>query len=91
MRKYELVLVLNSSLSADQRKTLVETVKGWLKGVKVNKEEDWGQKALAYPIKKEKIGFYIVLSLEAETMPSDMEKRVLNLDNVLRHLLVRTK
>jgi len=90
MRTYELVLVLNSSLTSEKRKKLIETIKGWLKEAKITKEEDWGQKALAYPIKREKIGFYHLFSFEANTIPTDTEKRILSQDQVLRHLLVRT-
>lgn len=91
MRLYELVLIFNSSLSADQRKKLLGTIKEWLRDVKIVKENEWGQKALSYPIKKERIGFYEMLELEAATIPGDFEKRLLNTDGVLRHLLVRKK
>ena len=48
MRTYELVLVMKPSVKEADRKKLLEQVKGWLGTVKVTKEEDWGQKALAY-------------------------------------------
>lgn len=92
MRTYELVVVVKSDLSADKRKELLETVKKWLDGVKVVKEEEWGQKQLAYPIRHETTGYYLVYSLESEKgMPSDLEKRILAQENILRHLLVRKK
>ena len=49
----ELVLVVRPTLAEANRKKLVESVKALLKGVKVTVENDWGSKALAYPIKKE--------------------------------------
>lgn len=92
MRVYELVMVLRSSLSEAQRKKFVETVKTWLGEVKVKKEDEWGQKPLAYPIKKEIAGFYLLLNLETESsISSDLEKRLLTNENILRHLLVRRK
>lgn len=92
MRIYELVLVLKSSLSEADRKKLLDTVKGWLKDVKVTKEEEWGQKPLAYKIKKELAGYYTLLHLESEIGVSpDFEKRLLANDNVLRFLLLRKK
>lgn len=91
MREYELVLIFNSSLSADQRKKLLDTVKEWLRDVTIEKVNEWGAKALAYPIKREKIGYYVMLELKAETIPGDLEKRLLNNDQVMRHLLVRKK
>lgn len=91
MRLYDVVLVLKSSLSEPQRKKLLETIKSWLKDVKIVKEEGMGQKVLAYPIKHEISGFYHKLHLEAETIPSDFEKRLFAAEEVLRHLLVRKK
>ncbi len=91
MRTYELVLVVKPSVKEADRKKLLELVKGWLGKVSVTKEEDWGQKALAYPIKKEDAGHYYQLFLEGETFPTDFETRVLQNKEVLRHLLLRTK
>ncbi len=91
MRTYEFVLVVKSSVKEADRAKLLEQVKGWLGNVKVTKEEDWGQKALAYPIKKEDSGHYFQMQLEGETIPGDFETRVLQNSNVLRHLLLRTK
>ncbi|MGH7245889.1 MAG: 30S ribosomal protein S6 [Candidatus Levyibacteriota bacterium] len=92
MRTYELVVVVRPTLTEPQRKKLLETVKGWLKDVKVVKENDWGSKALEYKIKRELTGFYYDFMLETqESVPTDFEKRLINDENVLRHLLVRTK
>ena len=104
MRTYELVLVLRSSLKEADRKKMLETIKDWLGKVKIAKEEDLGQKALAYPIKKEDSGHYFILHLESEDevvsasakhvkggVPDDLEQRILRHDSVLRHLLLRTK
>jgi small subunit ribosomal protein S6 len=85
-------MVMRPSLSESERKKLLDSVKDWLKGVKVTKEEDLGQKPLAYKIKKEIAGVYHILHLETETsVPADIEKRLMNTDAVIRHLLVRTK
>lgn len=99
MRSYELALVLKTSLSEGQKKKLIDTVKGWLKAasdkerdVKVEKEDELGQKLLAYTIKHEKDGYFVLLHLSCESgIPSDFEKKVLTQEGVLRHLLVRKK
>lgn len=91
MRKYELVLVVKPSVKEADRKKLLEQVKGWLGKMKVTKEEDWGQKALAYTIKKEDSGHYYQFQLEGETFPTDFETKVYQNTSVIRHLLVRTK
>ncbi len=92
MRAYDLLLVLRTSLEEKDRKKFVGTVKEWLKDVKVASEEEWGQKPLAYKIKKEAAGFYHLLKLETEGLiPADVEKRLITNENVLRHLLIRRK
>lgn len=92
MREYELVLVLRSSLTEDKRKKVLDTVKKWLGDVKIAKEDSLGLKALAYKIKKETTGFFSILSLEAkEAISADFEKKLLAVEDVLRHLLIRKK
>ena len=92
MRLYEFVVVIKSSLSETERKKLVDTIKSWLKDVKIATEEEWGSKALRYKIKHELMGVYYKFDLESEKgLPNDFEKRLLGNDNILRHLVIRKK
>lgn len=92
MRNYDLVLVIKPSLSEADRKKLIESVKGLVKDAKITKEEDWGQKPLSYKIKKELAGYYVLMQLESEVgLGADMEKKLINNEDILRHLLLRTK
>lgn len=92
MRSYELVLVFRSSLAEAARKKAVDSIKDLFKGLKIAKEDNWGEKTLAYPIQKEKKGFYIQFVLEGDTpIPADLDKRLTANDSILRHLVVRTK
>lgn len=92
MRTYELVLVVKPSVSEANRKKLLETIKSWMNGVKITKEEDLGSKALKYAIKNELTGHYFDLALQTETsIPTDLEKRLFAQEQILRHLLVRLK
>ncbi len=92
MRLYELVLVLRPSLSESEQKKLLSSVKETLKDMKVAKEEAWGQKPLAYSIRHEIAGVYHLLQLESEKgIPTGFETTLLRNNNILRHLLVRTK
>lgn len=88
MRTYELVVVAKTT--ADTKK-LVDVVKGWLGKAKVAKEDDWGQKPLAYEIKHQSAGHYYFMQLETEEgIPADLEQKIQRSDDVLRHLLLRT-
>ncbi len=89
---YELVIILRPSVKEADRKKFVETVKGWLKDNTITKEDDLGQKPLAYTIKKEEAGYYYLWQFESEAgVPTDFEPRLLRNDSVIRHLLLRTK
>jgi ribosomal protein S6 len=88
---YQLTLVLKSSLKEAEQKKLTEAIKSQLGEAKIS-EKSWGQKALAYPIKKEVSGLYLDLNIETEeVIPSSFEKKLLTNDGILRHLLLRHK
>ena len=92
MKNYQLVLVLRTSLSEANRKKFLETVKGYLKDAKFTKEEEWGEKVLSYTIKREIKGFYQNYLFELKNeLTSDFEKKLNASENVLRHLVLRTK
>lgn len=80
-----------------ERKKLLDIIKDWLKDVKIKKEDDWGQKPLAYAIKHEESGHYYMLAIESNPedgkaiVPKDFEQRILRQEDVIRHLLLRTK
>lgn len=91
MRSYELIFVTKTSLTDTLRKKLIASIKSLLGDLKIVKENEVGQKSLAYKIKRETNGFYFDFAFEGETVPMDFEKKLLENDNILRHLLLRTK
>lgn len=92
MRAYELVLIIDTDLGAeDQKKTLVRVKKEIeeAKG-KVVKETEWGKKELAYPIAEKTAGRYLLLAISLpEEAVKDLDPKLRNQEGVLRHLLVR--
>lgn len=105
MRAYELILIGKGSLSDALRKKLITSVKSLLKpaslaslrsgpqggDLKIVKENEVGLKSLAYKIKREASGFYWNFGLEGETVPADFERKLLENENILRHLVLRKK
>lgn len=91
MRTYELILIAKASLTEALRKKLIAGVKTLLKDLKIVKENEVGQKTLAYKIRRETSGYYFDFMLEGENVPADFDKKLLENDNVLRYLLLRTK
>ena len=88
---YQLTLVLRTTLKEADQKKLAETIKSLLGKVKIE-EKSWGQKALSYPIKKEVSGLFLNWNIETdEVIAKGFETKLINNDNVLRHLLLRHK
>jgi small subunit ribosomal protein S6 len=94
-RTYELALVLDPTLSDEEQVILVDEVKKLVssKGVEVVKEESWGKRKLAYPVRKASEGRYVFLYVVAagDAPPvAEVEKRLNQNERVLRYLWVRT-
>jgi len=89
--KYNLTFIIKSSLKEADRKKLISRIKSIFDKAKIT-ENIWGQKALAYPIKKEVSGVFINMIIESEkAIDNGFEKKILNDSNILRHLLIRVK
>ena len=69
MNKYETVFIMTPVLSDDQAAETVDKFKGILKelGGKLDHEEKWGLRKLAYPIQKKSTGFYHLIEFSAES------------------------
>lgn len=89
MKLYKLALLLRSDLKKEAKTKLVEDIKKLVGELKDTKENEIGEKKLAYTIKKEKKGDYLVLEFSADTIKSDADKKLSDKSEILRHLLVR--
>lgn len=93
MRSYELMYILDPKLDEDGSKALLVKIEELMskQGVEVEKVEPWGKRRLAYAIKGNWEGSYILSYLKAEPMAiSEMERRLRVTEGVLRFLTVRT-
>lgn len=91
MKKYEIMYILKANLEDAQRKEVIEKLHSLLtnEGAKVTNVNEWGLRDLAYPIKKETKGYYVVIKVECEpnaTKEFDRKTKINN--NVLRYLII---
>ena len=90
--KYELMVIIDSTLGAPAIKKKLETIKKLIdeqKG-KIFFEDLCGDRDLRYTIKKKDRGYYAVLDFEGEEINLNELNHVLKLDNeILRHMIVR--
>lgn len=92
MNTYELTLVFAQDQDGAETKRLIKLVTDFAKKTKgeVNKQESWGAKHLAYPIKKQTVAQYehFVLTLEPAQQPV-LDKMLRMDENLLRYMFVR--
>ena len=90
MRKYELVCVIQPDLDETAFNGIVEKVKGWISesGGSVDKVDVWGKRKLAYLIKKQREGQYVLLNVTMDpTATVELERNLRYQEPVLRHML----
>lgn len=94
MNSYLLTLVLKPDLEEKERSALLGSITKKLlgEGGKVQKEDLWGERDLAYNIKKQTRGFFANFEIEADPKDvRDLDKQLKLEEDVLRYLLVRVK
>ena len=93
MRYYELLYIVNPNIEDDKINAIIDEIGKEIEKNKVSNFNHylWGKKRLAYPIKNNKYGIYILLQFGAEQVDFLMEfERFLILSKtVIRHQLVR--
>lgn len=92
MPYYETVFIARQELSSAQVKDLTENFCKIIKdgGGKVVKTEDWGLRTLAYRIRKNRKGHYVLIETDTPSAALiEMERQMRLADEVLRYLSVK--
>ena len=90
MRHYEIVFLVHPDQS-EQVPAMVERYKGMIEkdGGQVHRFEDWGRRALAYPIKKIHKAHYVLMNIECTTpVLAELKSAFRYNDAVLRNLVL---
>ena len=90
MRNYELVCIVQPDLDETAFKGAIERVQGWIteSGGSVDKVDVWGRRRLAFPIRKQRDGQYVLMNVSLDPKStSDLERNIRYLETVLRHML----
>ena len=92
MRTYEVLFILSPQVTEEEATTLIADFKGIAEktGATLKNEEAWGRRRLAYPINKSNEGIYHLFVFESEGSLAELDRRMKNVDRVLRHMIVRT-
>ncbi len=92
MNKYEMMFIVKANAdekaiakTAEDLKSVITSMKGELTDSK-----ELGSKELAYPIKKEKVGYYFVYNFNATAdIVAELDRKARIDESVLRHMIIR--
>ncbi len=91
MNKYE-VMFIAKPLEETEVDPIVTFVSDLLikNGCNIEKVDRWGKRHLAYPVKKQADGYYVLINFEAEPATIKEIDRVMKIrDEILKHLIVK--
>ncbi len=92
MRKYEVVFIVKP-LEEEAVNAVIEKFAKLItaNGGTIDKEDRWGKKRLAYEIKDEIEGYYVLFYVTCEPACVDECDRVMKItDELLKHMIVRS-
>lgn len=90
-RNYESVVLINAALEDEQIEATISRILEVLttNGGEIVEIDKWGRKRLAYPIKKAKSGYYLILRFKAPTQLITTLERNYRLDeNIIRYITI---
>jgi small subunit ribosomal protein S6 len=94
MRRYDLIFIVQPELSDEETKAVSDRYLQILtaqKGI-IIKTEDWGKRRLAYDIKKQSRGTYILVDFYGPgSMIREIERNLKIDDNILKFITVKTR
>ena len=92
MKQYETGFIISPTLSDEETEEFIKKMAEIVpeKNGKMIKQDVWGKRKLAYPIKKFEEGFYVFFTYESEGNVSlELERLFKQTDTVLRFLTVK--
>lgn len=92
MRTFEVLFILSPQVTEEEATNLIGELKNVATstGATLASEEPWGRRRLAYPIHKFNEGIYHLFIFESENSLAELDRRMKNMDKIIRHLIVRT-
>ena len=93
MRKYEVIFIIRPDATEEDIAKLITQFEGVATGAggKIEKVEKLGRRRLAYRVKRQREGFYVLFVLEGSgDTVRELERRFKVTDTVIKFLTVRT-
>jgi small subunit ribosomal protein S6 len=93
MRNYEVAFIAHPEPDEASLNALVEKAKGWVSaaGGQVMQVDLWGRRRLAYSIRKQREGQYVLMQTQmAAVATHDVERSLRLTEQVMRFQIIRT-
>jgi small subunit ribosomal protein S6 len=90
MHKYELVCIVHPDLDETAFNGVVEKVRGWISesGGSVDKVDVWGRRRMAYRIRKQREGQYVLFTISLPpASTTELDRNLRFQESVLRYLI----
>lgn len=94
MRNYELTFIIHPEVEDEGITDMLEKVSQFITdgGGQVTRVDRWGRRRLAYPIKKQTEGYYVLMQVQLDPQSiGELERNLKLTEEVIRHLLVRAE
>ena len=92
MKNYEIMFILSTQLSDEEKKAGIALVEDTLTKARAAelKTEVWGERKLAYPIKKKENGYYVLTLFQIDgTKLPEVEAKLNISESILKYMIVR--
>jgi len=94
MHTYELIFILHPDLDDNANTELIEKVQGWIKnaGGVVEKVDRWGKRRLAYKIRKQRDGYYVLINAQIPAeFNTELERNLQIQESVMRYMIIQAE
>jgi len=91
VRQYELVFIVHPDLDDDAINEVIAQVSSWISDEdgEITNTELWGKRKLAYPIRKQTEGYYVIMQTKMTmTVDSQLERNFQLLEPVMRYSII---
>ena len=92
MRNYEIMFILSTQLTDEEKQAGIKLVEDTLAktGAVEIKTEVWGDRKLAYPIKKKENGYYVLTLFQMDgTGLTEVEAKLNITESILKYMIVK--
>lgn len=94
MHTYEVIFIMHPDLDENTINEMVEKVQSWITnaGGVVEKVDRWGKRKLAYKIRKQREGYYVLINTQIPAeFNTELERNLQLQESVMRYMIIQAK